>query len=453
MARRPRSELELFNAPTSQDPEAEKVSKQIDEELRKEADRLKRKKSREVKVMLLGQAESGKSTLQKQFQLHYAAKTLERERPTWRPIVLFNIIQAVRTIMEELDLEFFSHTQTSSSTSNGLSSSSSSLLDSSISELQRARWKADFAQVRARLLPLTAIEESLASDLVGGVMITRGRTGFVRAGWQSLLSGMRARAAADNTYADHTPGTSNLAIKALSMVQDDVVELWNHPAVKKLIKLRKIVLQESAAYFLNNVSRIAISNYIPTTEDILNVRIQTLGVTEHSFEINVGGQTMNWLLYDVGGARHAWVPYFDDATAIIFLAPISAFDQYLEEDPRTNRIDDSLQLWTMVCSNLLLKNAHLVLMLNKTDLLREKLNAGIKVRKYITSYGDRPNTYEEASEYFRAHFLQVHRRKDVGKRAMYVHFTSMLDVQATRSILAIVGEAIIRSYMESVGLS
>jgi len=169
---------------------------------------------------------------------------------------------------------------------------------------------------------------------------------------------------------------------------------------------------------------------------------------------------MNWLLYDVGGARgqrHAWVPYFDDATAIIFLAPISAFDQYLEEDPRTNRIDDSLQLWTMVCSNLLLKNAHLVLMLNKADLLREKLNAGIKVRKYITSYGDRPNTYEEASEYFRAHFLQVHRRKDVGNRAIYVrftqHFTSMLDVQATRSILAVVGEAIIRSYMQSVGLS
>ena len=78
---------------------------------------------------------------------------------------------------------------------------------------------------------------------------------------------------------------------------------------------------------------------------------------------------------------------FPIATAIIFLAPISAFDQvsyacfisvdcsgssdagffsqYLEEDPRTNRIDDSLQLWTMVCSNLLLKNAHLVLMLNK----------------------------------------------------------------------------------------
>jgi hypothetical protein len=305
MARRPRTATETFSAPTCQDPEAEKVSRQIDEELRvcliypcfafgplglsdmrpqKEADRLKRNKHRQVKgacrpnhppfvslilfpVMLvspsafagfsaalhhrsqLGQAESGKSTLQKQFQLHYAAKTLERERPTWRPIVLLNIIQAVRSILEELDFELFSYTQPTTSAGSGLpssSSSSSSVLAPAISDLQRARWKSDLAQIRTRLLPLTAIEESLASDLVGGAMVPRGRTGFVRAGWQSVVSSMRPKAV-DNTYTDHTPETSNLAIKALAMVQDDVARLWNHSAVKKLIKLRKIVLQESAA--------------------------------------------------------------------------------------------------------------------------------------------------------------------------------------------------------------
>lgn len=101
--------------------------------------------------------------------------------------------------------------------------------------------------MRAKLLPLTAIEGSLSSDLVGGAMISRGRTGFVKAGWQSIVSTMRARPATDTTYTDYTPETSNLAITTLSMVQDDVTELWNHPAVKKLIKLRKIVLQESAA--------------------------------------------------------------------------------------------------------------------------------------------------------------------------------------------------------------
>ena len=56
-------------------------------------------------------------------------------------------------------------------------------------------------------------------------------------------------------------------------------------------------------------------------------------------------------------------------------------DQYLEEDPRTNRIDDSLQLFTAICTNKLLKHSSLVLMLNKTDLLKKKLASGIQVRK------------------------------------------------------------------------
>ena len=38
----------------------------------------------------------------------------------------------------------------------------------------------------------------------------------------------------------------------------------------------------------------------------------------------------------------------------------------------------------------------------------------------ISSYGDRPNEFEEVSEYFRAHFIQVHRRKDVSHRPLYL---------------------------------
>ena len=38
------------------------------------------------------------------------------------------------------------------------------------------------------------------------------------------------------------------------------------------------------------------------SEDILHVRLQTIGVTEHAFDINLGGVNYNWLLYDVGGA-------------------------------------------------------------------------------------------------------------------------------------------------------
>lgn len=55
-----------------------------------------------------------------------------------------------------------------------------------------------------------------------------------------------------------------------------------------------------------------------------------MGVAEHIFDVDLHGKSVTWHLYDVGGARgqrHTWVPYFDDANAIIFVAPVSAFDQ------------------------------------------------------------------------------------------------------------------------------
>lgn len=52
--------------------------------------------------------------------------------------------------------------------------------------------------------------------------------------------------------------------------------------------------------------------------------------------------------------------------------------QYLEEDPRTNRIDDSLQLWTALCQNKLLSKAALILMLNKV----------LRVPHFLPAVGD-----------------------------------------------------------------
>ncbi|KAL5507600.1 hypothetical protein ACEPAH_7056 [Sanghuangporus vaninii] len=469
--------------------EARAISNRIDEELKAEREMIRKKKAqkKDVKVMLLGQAESGKSTLQKQFQLYYASHSLEKERPAWRPVVYFNIIKAVRMILEELDYEFsqspsqarpqlastppplppmsetargklpavpgagaaFKAGGTGSSDTNTYSSPNGSASNVS------GGWQDDLAQLRTKLLPLVAVEDALARDLSGGVTITGGRTGiYVRSGWQALVAPMASRGwPGTGNGVSGGPPVNDLVARMLAATKDEVSALWRHPSVRSLVKHRKLRLEESASFFLENVHRIAEPDYLPATEDILNVRLQTLGVKEHSFDISLSGTHVNWLLYDVGGARHAWVPYFDDATAIIFLAPISAFDQYLEEDPRTNRIDDSLQLFTAICSNKLLKNTHLVLMLNKTDLLRQKLAAGIKVRKYITSYGDRPNNYQEVSEYFRAHFLQVHRRNDISKRALYCHFTSMLDIKATQKIIVNVGEAIIRSYITDAGLT
>ena len=77
--------------------------------------------------------------------------------------------------------------------------------------------------------------------------------------------------------------------------------------------------------------------------------------------------------------------------AIIFLAPISTFDQVLAEvgsfsskaiwlkpigpkDPHVNRLQDSLLLWKSIVSNKLLSDVNIILFLNKCDLLQVRFH-------------------------------------------------------------------------------
>ena len=59
---------------------------------------------------------------------------------------------------------------------------------------------------------------------------------------------------------------------------------------------------------------------------------------------------------------------------------------------------DSLLLWRSLVSNKLLEKVPIVLFLNKCDLLREKLAAGVQLKNYLVTYGDRPNDYESVSK-------------------------------------------------------
>jgi hypothetical protein len=73
------------------------------------------------------------------------------------------------------------------------------------------------------------------------------------------------------------------------------------------------------------------------------------------------------------------------------VSPVSVFDQRLEEDSSVNRFEDSILLWTAICSSPLLVKTQLILFLNKCDLLRRKLKRGVKVNQYLPSFGDREN--------------------------------------------------------------
>jgi len=137
--------------------------------------------------------------------------------------------------------------------------------------------------------------------------------------------------------------------------------------------------------------------------------------------------------------------------AIVFLAPL-AFNQVLEEDPRVNRLEDSIYLWKEVCSNTLLAGSTLILFLNKMDILETNLRAGISVQKYVPSYGDAPNDIENVTKYFKEKFRACQKRLSPTQRTFFCHETSAIDTDSTSIILMGVREGILRGYLQRMNI-
>uniref|UniRef100_A0A914CE25 Guanine nucleotide-binding protein G(I) subunit alpha n=1 Tax=Acrobeloides nanus TaxID=290746 RepID=A0A914CE25_9BILA len=89
----------------SVDQNAKARSRAIDEQLKADYDR----QQREVKLLLLGAGESGKSTIVKQMKIIHETGYSDEERKAYRPVVYSNTIQSMMAIiraMGQLKIEF-----------------------------------------------------------------------------------------------------------------------------------------------------------------------------------------------------------------------------------------------------------------------------------------------------------------------------------------------------------
>ncbi|KAH9924236.1 G-alpha-domain-containing protein [Amylocystis lapponica] len=460
----------------SAEAEARRISDKIDEQLKEERAALKNSKKKPVKVLLLGQSESGKSTTLKNFQLTYSPKAWTAERASWRTVIQLNLVRNVNTILDLLAEEMTGVSPFDAADSDVSDEEEQPVLPRSSETL---RFTDKHALLKLRLAPLRRLQKDLefaigASSGEEGIypptptaemqalMYPQGRKGrqqefFVRSlhSWQDGDSPDLS-----TRMLKHREASVRDATEIIAGCADDMKEIWEDATVQQMLQKRRVTLEAGPGFFLNDVERIAARSYEPSDDDVVRARLRTLGVQEYriKFETASAGPTQGseWLLYDVGGSRtqrYKWIPYFDDCDAIIFLAPINCFDERLAEDRRVNRLEDSYMLWKAVCGSKLLQKTQMILFLNKCDLLDMKLRSGVRVKDYVRSFGDRPNDVETASKYFAQHFKDILRRHSPENRPFRVHMTSVIDTKETAATLGIVQEIILRSHLLAADLA
>jgi len=159
-----------------------------------------------------------------------------------------------------------------------------------------------------------------------------------------------------------------------------VQALWETEAVQQAYaRNNEIQLPGGASgttYYVDHAVRFAKREYLPTQDDVIRAKLRTTGITEVTFNV---GQT-EFTMVDVGGQRserRKWLNCFVDISAVIFLVAINEYDMVLEEDNKTNRMEESLKLFQKLTGAQWFENTSFILFLNKSDLFAEKIKKNL----------------------------------------------------------------------------
>lgn len=419
----------------------------------------------EVKMLLLGSGESGKSTILKQMKILHQNGYSQEDLVMYKTTVYKNLLDCAKAIvkaLEQFDIKLNEEDSTKNSNTittdadnntDELKSSSSDIITDNNNNTNNSE---------------TNIKDD--SNTNNNSSITNNNTHDKK--HTDLTSIPPASSStSDSTALTPTTATKNnnsnypsISDDELEFIQTSIIspdpdstfdpelatiiaKLWAHPLVKELWTTRRsqFYIMDSAPYFFANVQRISDPDYIPNVADILRARIKTTGIYETQFQMG----RLNIHMYDVGGQRSErkkWIHCFDNVTIIIFCVALSEYDQVLLEETTQNRMAESLVLFDSIINSRWFVRTSIVLFLNKIDVFTEKLPHS-PLENYFPDYNG-GNNIKKAAKYILWRFTQLNRNS----LNIYPHITQATDTSNIRLVFAAVKETILQNSLKDSGL-
>ncbi|CAP38850.2 Protein CBR-EGL-30 [Caenorhabditis briggsae] len=319
--------------------EEAREQKRINQEIEKQLQRDKRNARRELKLLLLGTGESGKSTFIKQMRIIHGQGYSDEDKRAHIRLVYQNVFMAIQSMIRAMDtlcIQFGDQSE-------------------ELQEKAAVVREVDFESV-------TSFEEPYVS--------------FIK-------------------------------------------ELWEDSGIQECYdRRREYQLTDSAKYYLSDLRRLAVPDYLPTEQDILRVRVPTTGIIEYPFDL----EQIIFRMVDVGGQRserRKWIHCFENVTSIMFLVALSEYDQVLVECDNENRMEESKALFRTIITYPWFTNSSVILFLNKKDLLEEKILYS-HLADYFPEYDGPPRDPIAAREFILKMFVDLNPDAD---KIIYSHFT------------------------------
>ncbi|ESO95038.1 hypothetical protein LOTGIDRAFT_188884 [Lottia gigantea] len=371
------------------------IDHQIDED--------REKKQKEVQLLLLGGAGSGKSTFIKQLQLHYGNGFPESEREIFTEQILKNVTEGLVLILEQMEIL-------------GIK------FEKEETEQHGIELSGKHPRVSMKMILSKMAEDEEAA--------------------------LKAQQNRKNADLSPTMAKLKLSTPYLRPNTEMILQIWSDAGVQcsyaSRHKFSPEKLTHSEEYFLESIDRITKKNFVPTVQDILYIRQPTLGVMENTFEID----NLIYRVIDVAGQkslRKKWIHFFEAVTAVMFFVPLSGYDEVLEEDTTMNCLQDSLQAFHEVSHNHYLEKTDMILFLNKKDLFVQKVKK-LSIKTCFPKYKGE-NTPEACLKYIKDQFIQ----HKPGHKQVYIHVSCAVDVKMMKDILSSVIDIVVEINLRRAG--
>mmetsp|Transcript_44307 Transcript_44307/g.54263 ORF Transcript_44307/g.54263 Transcript_44307/m.54263 type:complete len:360 (+) Transcript_44307:134-1213(+) len=225
--------------------------------------------------------------------------------------------------------------------------------------------------------------------------------------------------------------------------------IWEYPPIQSMFKLRnEIAIPDSTKYYMDKYNEIIKDDYIPTDKDILLVRTRTTGMQEKEFKIK--GHTFK--ICDVGGQkneRKKWMNFFDNVSAVIFVASLSCYDETVFESDE-NVMVDSLNVFNKQINNPIFKETPFILFLNKCDVFEQKIKTvPITKAPCFENFTGDPHDSDQVKDLIERSFND--RNRD-SKREIYTHVTNATNKENIDKVFLDVQTIVVNASLAKVGL-
>ncbi|KAJ7362800.1 heterotrimeric G-protein alpha subunit, GPA2-like protein [Mycena albidolilacea] len=398
-----------ISSPAPPGAEVSDRDRQLHRQAEKALKDAKAKMAAQVKVLLLGSGDSGKSTILKQMRLIHRVPFSPQETESFRQLVFDNLTRGLKYLLDALpDMELE--------------------LPPAYADVDDAGWVRGWAPG----------EGAAALAALAGKRGKKGAGSGDNGEDDEGVRGVRGEAIADDvTLIEHAEDLRDGEPFPMRFY-GPLARLWAEPVVRTAwSRGNEAAVPENLHYFFSDLPRLFDPAYVPTEQDIVRARARTIGITETTFNL----RDHEMLMVDVGGQkseRRKWIHCFQDVTSILFLVSLSGYDQCLVEDRDANQMQDAMTIWDSICHSQWFKQTSIILFLNKNDLFEKKIKTS-DIKSFFPDFDGEPGSALAGRDYFKRRFGRLAQKAGRAKeREIYIHITTATDTELLRVIMAAV---------------